>query len=266
MANDKLTEKEIEETAERLRAGQKGIENEHVPDRRREYREFIQEVMGIKCDVGTFQKGVDFIKRLVPLYIGCHDESDVNVYVYNLKIEIFGDPYQKQFDLFEFPVSKESINRLIRESTRDRRAFDTLIIFASEKIQDSHFSCQYPELAEFLSEYLSDQLLPDNKKKRPCPPSKRPRKSTHARDVAIAFGIRILEYYRWQASRNITQVIDGTETKLDKCCAEGGTAVDAAGCATNLGFSTIDNIYQQHKDDMLLSPKGVLKIKGRKMC
>ena len=265
MPNDKLTKKELEEAVERLRAEQERRDNEYVPYRRHKYREFIQEVLGVKCDVGSFQKGVDFIKRLVQLYISCNDESDLDVYLYILEMELYGDPYQKRFDLFDTPVDVEKINWLVEESTKDRRALDTLLIFASENIQDEKFLPRYPKLAEFLSEYLSDQLLPDDKKKRPCPPSDRPRKSTHARDVAIAFGIRILEYAGWQASRNITQVINGTGTKLDKCCAEGGTAVDAAGCATNLGFSTVDNIYQRHKDDMLLSPKGVLKIKGRKM-
>ena len=278
MPNNYYTEKDIQELREKhkeeleqYRIEEERRNNESIAYRCHEYRKFIQEALGftlgsdVMLDLSTFQKGVEFIKRLVQLYEGCHDESDLGVYLYNLEIELYGDPYQTRFDAFDIAVSQETINRLINKSTTDRRAFDKLLIFASNKIGDRNGLDRFPGLAKFVRKFLIDQLLPDNKKQHPCPPSERATTSTHARDVAIAFGVRLLEYYGWQASRNIRQEINGIKTTMDECCAEGGTAVDAAGCATNLGYSTVDNIYQRHKDDMLLSPKNLSKKKGRKM-
>ena len=278
MPNDYCTEKHIQglsekqkEELEQYRIEDERRNNESIAYRCHEYRKFNQAAMGfvlgsdVKLDLSDFQKGVEFIERLVRLYVGCHDESDLGVYLYHLEIELYGDPYQTRFDAIDIPVSQETINRLINKSTTDRRAFDKLLMFASNEMKNPNDLVRFPELVTFLRKYLTDQLLPDNKKQYPCPPSKRATTSTHARNVAIAYGVHLLACYRWQASRNITQEINGIKTKMDECCAEGGTAVDAAGCAMNLGFSTVDNIYQQHKDVKLLSPEIMSKIRGRKM-
>ena len=278
MPNDYCTEKDMEEIYEKhkeeleqYRIEYERRNNESIAYRRHEYRKFNQAAMGfilgsdVMLDLSTFQRGVEFIKRLVSLYVGCHDESDLGVYLYNLEIKLYGDPYQKQFDAVDIPVSQETINGLINKSTTDRRAFDTLLMFASNTMRNPKDLDRFPGLQGFLRKFLIDQLLPDNKKQYPCPPSKRATTSTHARNVAIAYGVHLLACYGWQASRNKTQEINGIKTKMDECCAEGGTAVDAAGCAMNLGFSTVDNICQQHKDVKLLSPEIMSKIRGRKM-
>ena len=278
MPNDYCTEKHIQglsekqkEELEQYRIEDERRNNESIAYRCHEYRKFNQAAMGfvlgsdVKLDLSDFQKGVEFIERLVRLYVGCHDESDLGVYLYHLEIELYGDPYQTRFDAIDIPVSQETINRLINKSTTDRRAFDKLLMFASNEMKNPNDLVRFPELVTFLRKYLTDQLLPDNKKQYPCPPSERATTSTHARNVAIAYGVHLLACYRWQASRNISQKINGIKTTMDECCAEGGTAVDAAGCATNLGFSTVDNIYQQHKDVKLLSPEIMSKIRGRKM-
>ena len=278
MPNNYHTEKDIQEVREKhkeeleqYRIEDERRNNESIAYRCHEYRKFNQAAMGfvlgsdVKLDLSDFQKGVEFIERLVRLYVGCHDESDLGVYLYHLEIELYGDPYQTRFDAIDIPVSQETINRLINKSTTDRRAFDKLLMFASNEMKNPNDLVRFPELVTFLRKYLTDQLLPDNKKQHPCPPSERATTPTHARDVAIAYGVRLLEYYGWQASRNISQKINGIKTTVDKCSAKGGTAVDAAGCATNLGYSTVDNIYHRHKDDGLSSPKHQSKKKGRKM-
>ena len=93
--------------------------------------------------------------------------------------------------------------------------------------------------------YLDADVLPPNDLKQwildvldgklPTPTGKQPDPEILIRNGGAMLAVKTLVDMGWQASRN--------KGRLNRCCAEGGSAVDAVGDALNLGFSTMDNIW-----------------------
>ena len=91
-----------------------------------------------------------------------------------------------------------------------------------------------------LIEWVRDVM--DGKLQRPT--RKQPDLKINFRNTEAVHAIQALVNMGWQASRS--------KSLTPKCCAKGGSAVDAVGYVLNLSFSTTDNIWA--KRQTILSP------------
>lgn len=199
--------------------------------------------MGKPTNYEEFQRGVQFAEQIMEacLYLYPGTMAENVALGYEIVSKAKGIPLV------------EHINSFINFSINKRWAFDSLIHISRDLNREGE--PLPPGLREWLDDVLADQLLPNNKKKRPRPkrppdpatkkPSRGPDSGPNfARQIVVYLVIKTLEGMGWTAVGN------EADFELDDKGREwGNSAALAVARASEWNFDTVRKVWSKRREE-----------------